>query len=503
MSTVKRVVKNTGFLYAKMAITVFISLYTTRLVLAALGSEDFGVFNLVGGIIAMLGFFNASMASATQRFMSYAEGEGDKEKQKKVFNVSFVLHFIIALLLGFILWIVGYFLFDGVLNIDVDKVFAAKVIFFSLILSTMFTVMTVPYDAVLNANENMLYYSIVGIVESILKLIVAIVIFYMLGDKLIWYGVLMAIVPIVIMLIMRVYCHRKYAECVLAPREYMDKRLMREMSGFAGWGLLTSATTMITMQGAAIVLNVFFGVLANAAHSIANQIGGQIMVFSNNMLKALNPNIVKSAGAKDTAGMIRMTTTGSKFSFMLLAVLAVPVCLEMPYFLKIWLKDVPEYAILFCRLVIIRLVITQFHVPLSSAILAGGRVKIHSLLISFIALLTLPFTIGLYHLEFPIYTIYIVFIGMTLLYLVVNLFFIKKRYQLNIMHFLRHIVFRGTLCAFFSFLGGVLIIEFMPSTFYRFLVVTIICMIIFLALFYFLVLENSEKNIIRKLISKR
>ena len=235
MSTAKRVIKNTGFLYAKMGITMFISLYTTRLILNSLGASDFGVFNVVGGAIAMLGFLNAAMASATQRFMSYTEGEGNKEKQKQIFNISFVLHLMIGLFLGLILMIAGYFFFNGILNIEPERIFAAKVVYGSLIVSTMFTVMSVPYDAVLNARENMLYYSIVGIIESLLKLGVALVIVYYAGDKLILYGILMAIIPIVIMFIMRIYCHFNYEECTLSFRKYWDKSLMKEMTHFAGW----------------------------------------------------------------------------------------------------------------------------------------------------------------------------------------------------------------------------------------------------------------------------
>ena len=177
-STANRVVKNTGFLYAKMGITMFISLYTTRLILNSLGAADFGIFNIVGGAIAMLGFLNAAMAGATQRFMSYSEGEGNKKKQKSIFNISILLHFFIALAAGIALLIAGYFFFNGILNIPADRIFAAKVVYGSLIVSTMFTVMSVPYDAVLNAHENMKYYAIIGIIESLLKLSVALIVVY-------------------------------------------------------------------------------------------------------------------------------------------------------------------------------------------------------------------------------------------------------------------------------------------------------------------------------------
>ena len=218
-STAKRVIKNTGFLYAKMSITMFISRYASRLILNSLGAADFGSFNIVGGAIAMLGFLNGAMASATQRFMSYSEGEGNKEKQKCIFNISLALHFVISILVGIILLAAGFVFFNGVLNIPSNRIFAAQVVYGSLIVSTMFTVMTVPYDAVMNAHENMKYYALVGIIESLLKLFVAFVCVYTFYDKLIVYGILMACIPLITLTIMRIYCNRQYAECDIALRK--------------------------------------------------------------------------------------------------------------------------------------------------------------------------------------------------------------------------------------------------------------------------------------------
>lgn len=169
MSTTTRVIKNTGFLYAKMGITVFVSLYTTRLILSALGASDFGVFNIIGGAIVMLGFLNSTMANATQRFMSYAEGEGNLTKKRQVFNVSMVLHVGVALATGVILLTAMYPFFHGVLNIPTGRVFAAKAIYLCTLVSTLLTIVNVPYDSVMNAHENMLYYSLIGIFECFLK----------------------------------------------------------------------------------------------------------------------------------------------------------------------------------------------------------------------------------------------------------------------------------------------------------------------------------------------
>lgn len=297
--TANRVLKNSGYLYARMGITIFISLYTTRIILNSLGASDFGIFNIVGGSIGMLGFLNAAMAESTQRFMSYSEGKGDKEKQKYIFNVSFVLHFILAIIVGLTLLIAGYFFFNGIFNIPANRELAAKIVYCSLIISTIFTIMTVPYNAVMNAHENMKYYAAMGLVESPLKLLVAIICMYSTGNKLIVYGILMACIPLIMLSIMRIYCHKYYEECVISPYTYWDKKLMKEMTSFAGWSLTSSIASILTMHGVSIVLNSFWGVLANAAQGIANQLSGQIMVFSRTMLAALNPIIVKNEGANN------------------------------------------------------------------------------------------------------------------------------------------------------------------------------------------------------------
>ena len=338
----------------KMGITMFISLYTTRLILNSLGTTDFGIFNIIGGSIAMLGFLNAAMASATQRFMSYSEGEGNKEKQKRIFNVSIILHFVISFIIAIILIIAGYFFFNGILNIPEERKFAAQTIYGSLIISTMFTVMAVPYDATMNTHENMKYYAIIGVFESLLKLIVAVfVCVYTTTDKLIIYGFLMACIPIIILIIMCIYCHHHYEECVINIQKYWDKTIMKELTNFAGWNFLSTSSSMIGNYGLGIIINHFFGALLNAAQGITNQINGQILTLSNNLIKATNPIIGKSAGKQDLSLLQKATVESTRATTILYSMVAIPLFLYTPYIMACWLKNVPEWTILFVRLVII------------------------------------------------------------------------------------------------------------------------------------------------------
>jgi O-antigen/teichoic acid export membrane protein len=500
-TTSNRVIKNTIFLYAKMGITMFISLYTTRLILNILGVSDFGVFNIVGGAIAMLGFLNAAMASATQRFMSFAEGEGDNEKQTKIFNISFLLHFGIAVFMGFVLLVAGYFFFNGVLNIATDRIYAAKVVYGSLIISTIFTVMTVPYDAVLNAHENMLYYSIVGVVESLLKLGATLVLLNMIGDKLVLYGILMAMIPLITMTIMRVYCHKHYTECVFAPRKYWDRQLMKELTEFAGWNLMGATSSMISQYGLSIVLNNFFGTILNAAQGIANQISGQLMVFSNTMMKAVNPVIAKSEGGGNRRLMLTTSLLGSKFSYLLLLFFSMPFLIETPYILRVWLKSVPEWAVLFSRLQLGRSLVEQCTIMIGVAISAQGDIKTYSLLKSVLNILPIILTFLFFSFGFPPYYLYFIWIifggvfGGGL-----SIYFAKKKCGLKYSEFFFEVFVPCASVSLLMFTIGSIPCFFIQSSLIRFITVCLATSITFILSLSCVFLSLEARTSINKLI---
>lgn len=476
---------------------MFISLYTTRLILNSLGATDFGIFNIVGGAIAMLGFLNAAMAGATQRFMSYAEGEGNKDKQKSIFNVSVVLHFLIALAVGIALLVAGYFFFNGILNIPADRMHAARMVYYFMIISTMLTVMTVPYDAVLNAHENMLYYAIVGIIESVLKLGVALVVVHTLADKLIIYGGLMASISLTVMIVMRVYCHKHYAECEFAPRKHWHKGLMKEMSGFAGWNFLNSSTAMVSNYGAGIILNFYFGTLLNAAQGIANQLSGQLMSFSNTMLKALNPVIAKSEGGGNRELMLQASMTGCKISFCLLAFFAIPFLIEIPYIFQIWLKNVPEWAITFGRLEIIRNLSEQLIIALQNAINAEGNIKQYSIFRSIGYILPMPLSILAFHFGLDptwLYAIWIFFgsiVGGGIVF-----YFCKRNCGFSITYYLRSVIYPClTIVIISAILGSLPTIFNVHPSFFRLILTFGISMSIFAIVLWHYGFNKSEKEI--------
>lgn len=497
MQVASRVIKNTGFLYAKMGITMFISLYTTRLILNTLGAADFGIFNIVGGAIAMLGFLNVAMASATQRFMSFSEGEGNKEKQKCIFNISFVLHIIIAVFMAAVLLVAGYFFFNGILNIAPDRTNAAKTIYACLIISTLFTVMTVPYDAVLNAHENMLYYAIVGIFESLLKLAAALLVVWYGGDKLILYGTLMAFIPLITMTIMRLYCHKKYDECVISPKKYWNKDLLKEMTGFAGWSFLGSSSSMIGAYGLIVVLNMFFSTIVIAAQGIANQLNGQLLVFSNTMMKALNPAIVKSEGSGNRESMLKLALTGCKFSFFLFSFFSIPFLIETKSILQLWLKIVPEWTVLFCRLTITNTLIEQLTLSLGSSISAQGQIKNYTIIKSILNYIPLIFSFIIFKFGGEPYFIYIwLIVFWSIIGGIFTIHTSIKNCQLKLKDYLTIVLFKGMKVFIITFTVALMPALLLSESMLRLTLTIIISIVVFSTTLLFFGLSSTEKKML-------
>lgn len=476
-----------------MAITMFVSLYTTRLILSGLGASDFGIYNIVGSAIHMLGFLNAAMAGATQRFMNYAEGEGNFEKKKTIFNVSVTLHYVIAALVALVLIVAGFFFFNGILNIPEERVLAAEVVYCCLIASTVFSVTSVPYEAVLNSHENMKYYSIVGVFEALLKLSVAFACVYTTGDKLVVYGVLMALIPFITRTIQRVYCYRHYSECVYKPRVYYDKTIAKEMTSFAGWGFVNSTASMLTMQGMSILLNMFGGVVVNAAHGVANQLAGQLMVFSHQMLKALNPVLVKSRGAGKNQQMLEAASTGNKMSYLIYTFFAIPFIIETPYILSIWLKDVPEWAVLFVRLVLIRQMVSQISVTLDTCINATGRVKRMTINSSIIWISPIIIGYFMYKYGAPIYTIYILLILMAFCRVYNSLYFCHKQCGLKIKDYLLKTFMPCFIQTVVLIVVLLVIVSFIDESLSRLLIVLFLSFICHPISSYFIGFNDKEK----------
>ena len=503
MTVSERILKNTVILYVKMGITVIISLYTTRLILNALGASDFGIFGVVGGVITMLGFLNSAMAGATQRFMSYSQGQGNKERQRYIFNNSLVLHWGIAIIVGLLLELAALLFFNGILNIEPSRIEAAKWIYHFMVISTMFTIVSVPYDAAINAHENMLYYSIVGILESVLKLVIALYVVSTFYDKLIAYGLLMAVLAIFLLIIKQLYCQLKYKECKIRIKEYISKDVIKELTGFAGWNFIGSAGTLLGNCGGNVVVNHFFGTSINAAQNVGAQLRGQMQTFSNNMLKALTPVIVKKEGAGDHQAMLKFSLTGSKLSFLMFALFAIPFIVETPFILKVWLKNVPEWSVCFSRFQMIIALMEQLTITLGTTISATGKIKeinVFSSIARFVPLFLYVLIFALGAQAYWQYVIILINFG-----LILNGFTIyqcKKHCGLSVNLFCKTVLYPCCFCSVLSLIIGSIPVVLMEESWMRFIISSCMTLSSYLLAIYYVGFNGEEKIIINSLLRK-
>lgn len=502
MSTSGRIVKNTSFLYVKMIITTIISLYTARVFLNTLGASDYGLYTLVSGVIFMFGFLQDTLTRASLRYLCLYKAKEDIQNQKRVFSISVILHFAIALFILANLLFIEPFLFSGFLNIESDRVSAAKIVYNFMIVSFVFTVISIPYDSVLNANENMLYYSVVGIIESFLKLALAISLPYVCSDKLIFYSLILALITISSMIAKRIYCHMKYKECKF-KLSLFDRTISKGMVSYAGWNFLTSISSLISFNAIPVVLNMFFGTILNAAQGIAAQVNGVLTQFSTNMVKALNPTITKSGGGDDVGRMMMFAVTGSKLSFLILTFIAVPIIFECPYILKVWLVNVPEWATVFCVMLIIRSLLGQLEAVYADCIYANADIKSYCIVKSILNLLPLPLIYFSFKMGGAPYMVYVnMLICWEILGGIVIIYYNRKMYNLDINNYLKELLFPclsllGIECA-----TGTVICMMMESSFSRLVLTTIAVSVIFLLLSWFMILRKHERDLVKGMFIK-
>ena len=498
-STSVCVAKNTGYLYVKLLVSMCFTLYTTRIVLGALGASDFGIFGVLGSAIAMLGFLNASMAASTQRFMNYYEGRGVVSDKTKIYNSAVIIHVVIALFVGLMFLLFEGLMFNSLIKVDPDRLEAARWIYRITIVSTMITIMTVPYDAVVNSHEDMLFYSIVGIVDVVLKFFLALYVTITPYDKLIVYGLTVLSVTLLTFFLMYAYCKRKYQECEFKPRTYFDKLLVKEMFLFGGWSLLGTSSTMVSNYGIGIVINSFFGTVINATQSICNQFTGIMLVLSTNLMKAVNPVIVKKEGKGDREKMFETTFLSCKLSYLTYVLIGIPFFMECDYILKVWLEEIPPYCLQFCQLVFILKLLEQITMPLNTSIAAVGQIKAFNIVISIIQLLQIVLVVVFFLLgSLPYFSIVAMIVAAFLSSVYKILFcYIKLSMDLNLfMKICWRCFLHLVLCVLIVLILDVL----MHESFIRLMVVTIVSFAISILVGYIVLLNNTEQNMAKNVV---
>ena len=435
----KRIAKNTLLLYFRMLLMMAVTLYTSRVVLYKLGITDYGIYNVVGGIVGMLGFLTGAMGNAVQRYLSFEIGRGDKERVNHIFNVSLLAHSVIAVIVLVVMEIAGVWYLNTFMNIPTDRLDAANWVLQCSILTTMFTIVQVPYNAIIIAKEQMGIYAYISILEVSLKLAVV----YMLSigdfDKLKLYSVLIMVVTISILMVYRIYCIKKYDEAKF--RFVRDSKTLKEMTSFAGWNMLGELAWVFTGQGVNIILNLFFGPAVNAARGLADQVNGAVARFVNNFQTAVNPQLVKSYAADQLDDMKKLLYRGIRFSYYLLLVLSMPLILNMDFILHVWLKDVPEYATGFCQLVLICGMVSSVSNLLSQVARAYGKIRKYQMWVSACLFLNFPLSYIVLKLGASPLATMLVNICIQAALLFVRLYLTKPMIGLSIIDFTRKVLF--------------------------------------------------------------
>ena len=436
----KRIAKNTLLLYFRMLFMMGVSLYTSRVVLNTLGVEDFGIYNVVGGVVTLFSFINAAMSSSTQRYLTFELGKGDLGALKKVFSTSILIHALISLLIVILAETVGIWFFYNYMVIPAERVSAAFLTYQMSVLSMVVMIMSTPYNASIVAHEKMSAFAYISVLEVSLKLLIVYLLQIGHFDRLKLYAILVFTVQLVIRFIYGSYCNRHFSETKFTFIK--DRLLFREMLGFAGWNLWGNVAGIAFTQGLNLLLNVFFGPVVNAARGVAVQVQSAVTQFSQNFQMALNPQITKAYATHDYSYMHSLVFKSSKFTFFLLFFLSLPLLIETETILTLWLKVVPDYTVVFLRLMLCVTVIDAVANPLMISAAATGRVRRYQSVVGGILLAILPISYIVLKSGGAPASVFIVHLCVCLVAFVVRLFIVRPIIRLSLKDYFQQVILR-------------------------------------------------------------
>lgn len=419
----KRIAKNTLMLYFRMLFKMLVTLYTSRVVLDFLGVTDFGIYNVVGGIVILFNFIVGSMTVAVQRFLSYEIGKNELNKVSNIFHTAIQINAILAIIIFIIAETIGLLLFYK-LNIPADRIEAAKWVFHISIINSCINFTQIPYTALIVAYEKMNIYAYVGIIEITFKLLVVFLLPVLPFDKLVSYAILIFIVSLLIRITYNIYCKKRLYQGKFYLR--LDKQIFKELFSFASWSLLGELAWSASGQGTNIVLNLFFSPAINTARAIAMQVLSAVKQFILNFQTAINPQIIKLYSSGNYNEMFKLSFNGIRLSFFLMLLISMPILLNMQYILSLWLKTVPESSALFCQLTIIGLFCDILSNILSTISKATGKIKKYQLITSVIIFSNLPLSYFFLKLKFPAYSVFVIYIVLSITLTIANILLLKS-----------------------------------------------------------------------------
>lgn len=496
----KRIAKNTLMLYFRMLITMGVGLFTSRVVLQTLGVEDYGIYSVVGGIVYMFTFFNGGMVAATQRYLNFELGRGNQEQLSKVFSTSIQIHALISLIVFLLSETVGIWFLYEKLVIPADRLNAAFWVFQFSIVACVVNIILVPYNAVIVAHEKMSAFAYMSILDVILKLFIVYLLYVSPWDRLVVYSALLLFVCLLMYWIYVRYCQKHFPEAHY--RHYLEKPLLKELLSFSGWSLLGNFAVMLYSQGLNLMLNIFFGPLVNAARGIAAQVQGAVCSLSSNFQMAVNPNITKEYASGNIRSMHNLMFRSSKFSFILLYSITLPVILETDFILMIWLKTVPPDTVVFTRWIIfISLLFTTIN-PCVIAAQATGNIKKYQIVVGCTLLLILPCSYILLNFGGAAYSVFIVHLCIEIIAQCLRLYMLRKLIELSIIEYLSKVYLRIIVLAIISCAFPIYVQSLMPEGFQRFVIVFLTSVISVVLVSFYIGLTKCERIYLYEQINK-
>ena len=496
----KRIAKNTIFLYIRMFLMMAVTLYTSRIILQTLGVEDFGIYNVVAGIVVLFSFLNNAMAIASQRFLSFALGEKDDAKVRRVFSMSLTSHVAIACIVLVFAETLGLWIL-GKMNFPLERLSAVGWVYQIAIFTCLTQILRVPYNASIIACERMSFYAWISIIEVVLRLAIVFLLVAYKGDKLVFYSFLLLAVTLFVNVIYKMYCNRAFAFSNYSF--FWDISLLKKFISFSGWSLAGSLANVGAQQGLNMILNIFCGVLVNAAVGISNQVMAAVGQFLGNFQTAFNPQLVKSYATGEKAYFMSLIFKSSKFSYYLMLLISLPALINCDFFLNVWLGDVPKYAVEFSQLMIIFLLFDAISGPLWISVQATGKIRNYQILMAVLILLNLPLSFMILFLGYsPVY----VFVGRVLINVITlaaRMIYLRSLIQLPVKTFFYKVLVVISVVTLLAVPIPLWLHSFLLTTWPNVIVISFTCFFITVLAIYFFGLTFGEKNMVNQVVLKK
>ena len=498
----KRIAKNTLMLYIRMFFIMAVTLYTSRVVLSTLGVEDFGIYNVVGGVVAMMGFLKGAMSAATTRFITYEIGRNDFEQLRKTYCISMMIYGLICLTFVIIAETIGLWFLNTQLVIPDDRMTAANWVYQFTVLSVGIEMMAQPYNAVIISHERMSFFAYISVLEVILKLLIVYMLTILPYDNLAIYGFLVFCVSLTVRMIYGIYCKKNFQECKF--RLYRDKGLFLRMLSYSGWNLFGSISALVKGQGLNILLNMFFNPTVNAARGIAFQIWNAISQFSNNFFTAVRPQIIKYYAQNDLNNMFLLVFRSSRFSFYLNLLFSVPLLIETPKIIQLWLGQIPEYVIVFSRLIIVISAIDAMAHPMMTAAHATGRVALYQSVVGTMNILILPVSYLFLRWGYSPVSVFWVSLVVTSINVILRVLIVKYLIRsFPLMNYFSQVCGTCLLVSILSFILPFSFYKILASNLWNDILVCLICVLSVIACVYLVGLTSDEKILIKNIFNNK